>query len=60
MHPAFAEFQLNEYENNHFTQMFSEECVEKVPSNVEAPHRFIHNGSVYSFLINLMVYNRDA
>lgn len=31
--------------------------VQRVWGNAEAPHSFIHNGSVYSFLINLMEYN---
>jgi len=30
MHSTFIEFQLNEYEHNHFAQMFSKECAESL------------------------------
>lgn len=55
MHSTFREFQLNEYERNHFTQMFSEEGAGSM-NGAETPHCFIHNGSAHSVLINLMEY----
>lgn len=53
MHSTFREFQLNEYEHNHFPQMFSEEGVGSMNRGRDS-HCFIHNGSADSFLINLM------
>lgn len=51
MHSTFREFQLNEYERNHFIQMFSEEGAGSM-NGAETPHCFIHNGSIMMLTVH--------